>query len=281
MISIRKSHDRGGANHGWLDTRHTFSFADYHDPDHMGFRALRVINEDIVQPGAGFPPHPHRDMEIVTVVLEGAIAHRDSMGHESVLRPGEVQRMTAGTGVVHSEFNPSRSERLHLYQIWIEPDRRGLAPEYEQKPLPPDRNAFVRLPVTLHASAAIYRALLDAGARVEHALAPGRHAWVQVARGRVTLRSGGPASPPIVDPDALAGCAGEPSPIHDSPQAGLPAEARKQPASSPDRRRQVARGRIALNETELSAGDGAAVSGERTLLMEATEPSEILLFDLA
>src|SRR6476660_7078886 len=135
MIRIRRSEERGHFDHGWLDTYHTFSFADYYDPRHMGFRALRVINEDRVQPGQGFGMHGHRDMEIVTVVLEGALEHRDSLGNGEVLRPGELQRMTAGTGIRHSEFNPSANESVHLYQIWLQPDRAGHRPSYEQKPI--------------------------------------------------------------------------------------------------------------------------------------------------
>jgi hypothetical protein len=197
MIELRKSQDRGHFNHGWLDTWHTFSFADYHDPDHMEFRSLRVINEDRVEPGAGFPTHGHRDMEILTVVLEGAIEHKDSMGTGSVLRPGEVQRMTAGRGVHHSEYNPSKSDPLHLLQIWIHPDRKGLKPEYEQKAFPEKERAgrlrVVASPdgrdgsLTIHQDASVYTTILEAGQQVAHALAPGRHAWVQVARGDVLV----------------------------------------------------------------------------------------------
>jgi hypothetical protein len=197
MITLRKSNERGHFDHGWLNTRHTFSFAEYHDPQNMGFRALRVINEDVVAPGAGFPTHPHRDMEIVTYVLEGAVAHRDSMGTGSVIRPGEVQRMTAGTGVTHSEHNAEKNQRLHLLQIWILPERQGLSPSYEQRAFS-DAERRGRLclvasrdgkgeSVTIHQDAALYASLLDPGARVEHALAKGRHAWLQIARGAVTL----------------------------------------------------------------------------------------------
>lgn len=197
MIELRPSGERGRFDHGWLDTRHTFSFADYHDPRHMGFRALRVINEDFVAPGAGFPTHPHRDMEILTVVLEGAIEHKDSMGTGALLRPGEVQRMSAGTGVLHSEANPSPKERLHLYQIWILPERRGLEPGYEQKEFPEgERRNRLRLlasregregSLTIHQDAALLGATLEPGKTVIHRPAPGRHAWVQVARGTVAL----------------------------------------------------------------------------------------------
>lgn len=141
MLRIRRASDRGRADHGWLDTSHTFSFADYHDPAHMGFRSLRVINEDRVQPGKGFGAHPHRDMEIVTYVLQGVLEHRDSMGFGAVLRPGELQRITAGTGMLHSEFNPSDREPVHFYQIWIIPERRGLTPSYEQRASLRRRNA--------------------------------------------------------------------------------------------------------------------------------------------
>jgi redox-sensitive bicupin YhaK (pirin superfamily) len=197
MIRLRRSADRGHFDHGWLDTRHTFSFADYDDPAHRGFRQLRVINEDRVQPGQGFGTHFHRDMEILSYVLEGALEHRDSLGTGSVIRPGEVQRMTAGTGVRHSEFNPSSSEPVHFLQIWIFPERRGLAPGYEQKAFPAEsRRGTLRLiasrdgrdgSLTIHQDAAVYASLLSAGERVERAIAPGRHGWLQVARGTVRL----------------------------------------------------------------------------------------------
>ncbi|TMA83384.1 MAG: pirin family protein [Deltaproteobacteria bacterium] len=197
MITLRPAEERGHAQHGWLDSWHTFSFADYHDPAHMGFRQLRVINEDRVQPGAGFPTHPHADMEIVTYVLAGALEHKDSMGTGSVIRPGEVQRMSAGTGVTHSEFNASRTELVHLLQIWILPERRGLRPEYEQKEFPErERRRRLRLiaardgadgAVTIHQDVRLYATLLAPGERVTHTFAPGRHAWVQVARGDVRL----------------------------------------------------------------------------------------------
>jgi redox-sensitive bicupin YhaK (pirin superfamily) len=232
MIQVRKSNERGHADHGWLDTRHTFSFADYHDPEAMGFRALRVINEDRVQPAQGFGTHGHRDMEILSYVLEGGLAHKDSTGGGGVIKPGDVQRMSAGTGVMHSEFNASRTEPVHFLQIWIVPDRRGIAPGYEQKYFPPDqRQDQLRLiaspdaaggSVTIHQDARVYGALLGKGQTVTHALAPGRHAWVQVARGQVRL-----------------------------------------------------------GDVVLSAGDGAAISDERSLTLTGAEPAELLLFDLA
>jgi hypothetical protein len=197
MIQIRKSEERGHATHGWLDSYHTFSFADYVDPAYMGVSVLRVINEDRVQPGAGFPTHGHRDMEIVSYVLEGALEHKDSMGNGSVIRPGDVQRMSAGTGVRHSEYNASKMEGVHFLQIWILPDRAGYAPGYEQKRFEPDELAgklrVIASPdgrngsVTIHQSALLYAAKLDGAQNVTHALAPGRRAYVQVARGRVTL----------------------------------------------------------------------------------------------
>ena len=196
MIQLRKAQDRGHANHGWLDSWHTFSFADYHDPKHMGFSVLRVINEDRVSPGEGFPTHPHRDMEIITYVLEGALEHQDSLGTGSVIRPGEVQRMSAGTGIRHSEFNHSKSEPVHFLQIWILPDRQGVKPGYEQKRIEPaELNGQLRLvaapdgrdgSVAIHQDASIYVAQLN-GDEVTHALAPGRRAWLQVARGTVQL----------------------------------------------------------------------------------------------
>jgi redox-sensitive bicupin YhaK (pirin superfamily) len=196
MKTLRRSADRGHADHGWLDTRHTFSFADYHDPAHMGFRALRVINEDHVAAGRGFGRHPHRDMEILTWVVSGAVEHADSMGNRAIVRPGEVQRMTAGTGVLHSEMNPSRTEPLHLLQIWIEPGRRGLEPGYEQRAIADgDRKGRLLLvaspdagdgAVVIHQDARLYTGLLDSGDRVRHALGNGRHAWLQVIRGDLT-----------------------------------------------------------------------------------------------
>ena len=232
MITLRPAHERGHADHGWLDTWHTFSFADYHDPRHMGFRHLRVINDDRVQGGHGFPPHGHRDMEIVTYVLDGALEHRDDMGNGSVIRPGDVQRMSAGTGVVHSEFNPSKTELVHLLQIWMLPSRRNLSPGYEQKSFTETdlRNQLrvIAAPdgrdgaVTIHQDITLYATRLDPGAEVKHGMAAGRFAWLHVARGTATL-----------------------------------------------------------NGTRMAAGDGAAISGERDLAISASEPSEVLLFDLA
>jgi hypothetical protein len=231
MITRRVAQDRGHAQHGWLDSYHTFSFADYYDPRHIGFRTLRVINEDRVQPGKGFGTHPHRDMEIISYVLEGALAHKDSLGTGSLIAPGEVQRMSAGTGVAHSEFNPSQAEPVHFLQIWILPERAGLPPSYEQRAFPAEeKRRKLRLvashdgregSVTIHQEVDLYTALLAPGETVTHRLTPGRHAWVQVARGAITL-----------------------------------------------------------NDTALSAGDGAAVSEETLLTVTATDPAEVLLFDL-
>ncbi len=232
MIQLRRSEQRGHAQHGWLESRHTFSFADYHDPKHMGFRDLRVINEDWVQPGKGFPPHSHRDMEIVTCVLEGALEHKDSLGNSSVIRPGELQRMTAGTGVTHSEFNASRDALVHLLQIWILPAVPNLAPGYEQRDFGSgamrDRLRLVASPdgregsLTLNQDVTLHLGRLPKGAKLSHPLAAERHAWVQVARGALTL-----------------------------------------------------------NGESLAAGDGAALSGERVLEIEALDSAHILVFDLA
>ena len=197
MITVRRSTDRGQTEIGWLDSHHTFSFADHYDPDFMGFRSLRVINDDTVAAGQGFGTHPHRDMEIISYVLEGALAHKDSLGTGSVIRPGDVQRMTAGTGVQHSEFNASKSEPVHFLQIWIVPEQRGIPAGYEQKSFKPeDLRGKLRLvaardgrdgAVTLHADAALYTGVLEAGERAALELAKGRHAWVHVARGSVQL----------------------------------------------------------------------------------------------
>ena len=197
MITIRRAADRGHADHGWLDTYHTFSFSSYRNPKHMHFRALRVMNEDVVAPGQGFGTHPHENMEIVTYVLEGALEHRDSMGNGEVLRPGEFQRMSAGTGITHSEFNPSPTESVHLYQIWLFPERNGIEPSYEQKRFAEEeRRNRLRLVASrdaaegsllIHQDARIYLSSLDAGQKVSHELAPGRHAWLQVLRGSISL----------------------------------------------------------------------------------------------
>ncbi len=231
MFQFRKAEDRGHANHGWLDTYHTFSFASYRDPRHMGFRSLRVMNEDFVQPGQGFGTHPHQDMEIVTYVLEGALEHKDSMGNGEVLRPGEFQRMSAGTGITHSEFNPSDVEPVHLYQIWLFPEQKGIEPSYEQKRFPEEeRHNRLRLVASqdadagsllIHQNARVFLASLDEGQQVSHELSPGRHAWLQVLRGGVSL-----------------------------------------------------------NGHDLQTSDGAAVSDERTLEIVASQPAEVMLFDL-
>jgi redox-sensitive bicupin YhaK (pirin superfamily) len=232
MFTIRHAEARGHFDHGWLDTRHTFSFADYYDPSQMGFRGLRVLNEDRVQPGQGFPTHGHRDMEIISYVLAGALEHKDSMGTGSVIRSGDVQRMSAGTGVLHSEFNHSTSEVVHFLQIWILPATRGLEPSYEQKHFAEsEKRGRLRLiasrdgaegSVTIHHDARVYATVLDPGQSVAHPLGAGRHAWVQVARGAITL-----------------------------------------------------------NGAALRQGDGAAASREPALVLAATEPAEVLVFDLA
>jgi len=232
MLTLRKSSERGHADHGWLTSFHSFSFADYYDPAHMGFGNLRVINEDWIAPGTGFGTHGHRDMEIVTYVLEGALEHKDSLGTGSVIRPGEVQIMSAGTGIQHSEFNHSPVEPVHLLQIWIVPDRRGLPPRYDQRTFDPAELAGklrrVVSPdgdggaIVIHQDASMHAARLAPADVVQHALAPGREAWLQVARGAVTA-----------------------------------------------------------NGARLGPGDGAAVTGERTITVRANEAAEILLFDLA
>jgi hypothetical protein len=231
MLTVRKSEDRGHFNHGWLNTYHTFSFSGYYDPRHIGFRALRVLNEDFVQPGRGFGMHPHENMEIVTYVLEGALQHKDTMGHGSVIQAGEFQRITAGTGMSHSEFNPSPSEPVHLVQIWILPDKKGLTPAYEQRSFDNgaahNRLRLVASPdgrdesLTIHQNVELYLGRLDAQQHAEHTFQPGRHGWLQVLRGAVEV-------------------AGQ----------------------------------------TLTAGDAAALSEEPRLTVTATQPAEILLFDL-
>ena len=197
MITIRPASDRGAANFGWLDTRHSFSFGHYYDPNHMGFASLRVINEDKVAPSRGFDTHGHRDMEIVTYVLEGALEHKDSLGTGSIIRPGDVQRMSAGTGIRHSEFNASDTAPVHLLQIWIVPETQGIDPGYEQIYIDPaDKQGQLRLvgsrdgrdgSVTIHQDISLYATTLAGGETVDHVLAPGRVAWVQVARGEIAL----------------------------------------------------------------------------------------------
>jgi quercetin 2,3-dioxygenase len=229
MIQIRPSEERGHNKISWLESRFSFSFDQYYDPEHIQFRSLRVINEDVVAPGQGFGMHPHRDMEILTWILDGSLEHRDSMGSGAVIRPGELQHMSAGTGVMHSEFNPSPNNPTHLLQIWILPERKNLKPEYKQLAFSDKelRGKFhlvagPEAPVTIHQDANLYIARLDKGATASHSLADGRHAWIQVARGTVRL-----------------------------------------------------------NGTQLKQGDGAAVSQESEVRMEAGKPSEVLLFDLA
>ncbi len=209
-MKIRKANERGHAEHGWLDSYHTFSFADYYDPKWMGYRSLRVINDDLVMPGQGFGTHPHRDMEIITYILSGALEHKDSMGNGRVIRPGDVQYMAAGTGVKHSEFNPSTTEAVHLLQIWIQPDATGVNPRYQEKSLKDEPSGTLHLvtsktgrddSIAIHQDADLWLAKLDAGQKVTHKLAAGRHAWVHVAEGELSLNgkilSGGDAA--IVD----------------------------------------------------------------------------------
>jgi len=220
VIQIRRSGDRGHADYGWLDTYHTFSFNTYHDEKHMGFRSLRVINEDRIQPGQGFGTHPHRDMEIITYVVDGALEHKDSMGNGSIIRPGDVQRMSAGTGVMHSEFNPSDDKAGHFLQIWILPDQKGVEPGYEQKTFSVnDKLGRLRLiaskdgrdgSVRIHQDANVFAAVLEKDSEVAMPIKTGRHAWVQVVRGYVnlgdhTLKSGDGAAASDEDSIKLIG----------------------------------------------------------------------------
>ena len=234
MIQIRKSEERGHANHGWLDSHHTFSFANYYDPKHMGFRSLRVINEDRVAPGRGFGSHGHRDMEILSYVLEGSLAHKDSMGHQEVLGPNEIQRMSAGTGVMHSEFNPSGANPVHFFQIWIEPASTGTPSSYEQIRFDPaEKQGKLKLlagpgggdgVARINQDAKVFVTELSKGEEIAYPLGSQRHAWIHIIRGAVTL-----------------------------------------------------------NGTTLREGDAAAVESEEKVVVAGanTEPSEILLFDLA
>lgn len=196
MMTIRKANERGHANHGWLDTYHTFSFADYYDPQWMGYRSLRVINDDLVMPGMGFGTHPHHDMEIITYILRGELEHKDSMGNGRVIRTGELQYMSAGRGVRHSEFNPSREEAVRLLQIWIQPDARGAAPRYAEKSLSAAQAGKLHLmtsksgrdgSIAIRQDADLWLARLEPGQQVTHSLAAGRHAWIHVAEGEVTV----------------------------------------------------------------------------------------------
>jgi redox-sensitive bicupin YhaK (pirin superfamily) len=196
MMNVRRSHERGHANYGWLDTRHTFSFGDYYDPKHMGFRTLRVINDDRVLGAKGFATHPHRDMEIISYVVDGALEHKDSMGNGSVIRPGEVQRMRAGTGVTHSEYNHSATDPVRFLQIWVLPEELGLAPGYEQKLFGDERRGKLRLvasregadgSVQIQQDLAMFASVLGDGEVVRHELAEGRHAWLQIVHGRVRV----------------------------------------------------------------------------------------------
>ena len=229
-MKIRRANERGHANHGWLDSYHTFSFADYHDPQWLGFRSLRVINDDLVLPGGGFGMHPHRDMEIITYILSGALEHKDSMGNGRVIRAGDVQYMAAGTGVRHSEFNPSATEAVRLLQIWIQPDRKGVPPRYAEKSFANAAPGALHLvasktgrdgSIAIHQDADLWLAKLQPGQQVTHSFAPGRHMWLHVAEGEVNL-----------------------------------------------------------NGTVLNGGDAAVVSEASTLTLSASQPAQVLLFDL-
>lgn len=225
MMKIRRANERGHAEHGWLDTYHTFSFADYYDPNWMGFRSLRVINDDLVMPGTGFGTHPHRDMEILTYVLSGALEHKDSMGNGRVIRPGEVQYMAAGTGVQHSEFNPAPDEAVHLLQIWILPDKKGVQPTYADRSLakmPAGRLNLVASKAgregsfSINQDADVYLGRLERGSNISHALKPGRFAWLHVAEGEVKvnanmLKSGDAAA--LSDEDAVRLVSEKPSQV--------------------------------------------------------------------
>lgn len=230
MITLRKSEERGHFRADWLDSRHTFSFDTYHDPAHMHFRTLQVINEDRVAPGAGFPLHPHRDMEIITFILAGALEHQDDLGHREIIRAGQVQRITAGTGIRHSEANPSTTEEVHLLQIWIFPETKGLPPSYETRRFDAVGANGLRLlacrdgregSAVVHQDVGLYAGALKVGGQLEHRLAPGRHAWLQMTEGD-----------------------------------------------------------LSLNGTALAAGDGAAVSDEKVLRMQAMSQTAFILFDL-
>ncbi len=207
MMNIRKANERGHASHGWLDSYHTFSFADYYDPKWMGYRSLRVINDDLVMPGMGFGTHPHRDMEIITYILSGAVEHKDSMGNGRVIRAGDVQYMAAGSGVRHSEFNPSKDEAAHFLQIWIQPDEIGVKPRYAEKSLRDAETGKLQLitskngrggSITIHQDADLWLGRFEAGQTLAHALGAGRHGWLQVAEGEISLNgatlSGGDAA---------------------------------------------------------------------------------------
>ena len=199
-MNIRRANERGHANHGWLDSYHTFSFANFYDPQWMGYRSLRVINDDLVMPGQGFGTHPHHDMEIITYVLSGALAHKDSMGNGRVIRPGELQYMAAGTGIDHSEFNPAKDEAVHFLQIWIQPDRKGVTPRYAERSLKEAAAGKLHLltskagrdgSIAIHQDADLWLARLNAAQSVTHKLAAGRNAWLHVAEGEVTLNGKG------------------------------------------------------------------------------------------